>query len=368
MRGLLQRHGGAIDLVVSGLLVVLAEAEVWLGNGAGTHRLAYAIATPAIAGTVAVRRRYPTAAGATAGLLSVAASAVWGAPDLLTYAIAWICTMYGLAVWSRSRPFLIAVAAFGLALAASAALGRAQSGVIQFVLTWLVLLVVVRFVVGDREQRLQLAERERDLAAREARMEERTRIARELHDVIAHEVSMIVIQAGAERRVLGEHNASTREVLLTIENVGRSALGEMRRMVGMLRADGPPVPQPGLADVGSLAERVRDAGLPVEVVVEGQKRDLPAGIELCAYRVVQESLTNSLKHAGQARAIVQISYRDNSLDLEIVDDGRRPMIHGLKGGHGLTGMRERVALYGGSLTAGHRQDGGFAVRAQLPLR
>jgi len=322
-----------IDVLVSATLLILREAEVWLGPGAGSHREVYAIVNAAMALTVAIRRSYPTAAGAAAGLLSLAAGDFWGPPDLSTYALSWGLAMYGLAVWSRPRPFVATVVGFGVALAASAALGLTRGGFPQFVLTWLVALLLARFLVGDREQRLQLAERERDLSAREVLLEERQRIARELHDVIAHEVSMIVVQAGAERRALGAASPSTREVLQTIENVGRSALEEMRRMVGMLRANDRPEPQPGLRDLHGLVGRLRESGLPIDLRIDGERRELPAGLELCAYRVVQEALTNAVKHAGQAKVSVRVDYRPQELVLEVIDDGRGSDLASLGGGH-----------------------------------
>jgi signal transduction histidine kinase len=181
---------------------------------------------------------------------------------------------------------------------------------------------------------------------------------------------MIVLQAGAERRVLDSANASTRDVLETVERTGRSALTEMRRLLGMLRADAnePLTPQPGLKDVPSLVTQLREAGLPVELHVEGERRELPVGIELSAYRIVQEALTNALKHAGEARAKVNIRYGRDSLELEIADDGTGASTQVSSGGHGLVGMRERVALYGGRLDAGRGATGGFAVRVLLPIR
>jgi len=182
----------------------------------------------------------------------------------------------------------------------------------------------------------------------------------------------MVVQAGAERRVLKKDSGTTQEVLETIERIGRGALTEMRRLVGMLRSDDgePLAPQPGLDDLPTLVGQVSDAGLPVELHVEGDRRELPVGIELSAYRIVQEALTNALKHAGEAHASVLVRYGIDSLELEIVDDGTGNNTEApvSSGGHGLVGMHERVALYGGRLDAGRRQSGGFAVRVLLPVR
>jgi signal transduction histidine kinase len=239
-----------------------------------------------------------------------------------------------------------------------------------FTIVTFVVMLIVRRVVGDKERRAQLAERERDVAAREAVVEERARIARELHDVIAHNVSMMVVQAGAERRTLPEQDGSTRQVLETIEGIGRGALTEMRRLVGMLRADreDPLAPQPSLADLPTLVTQVSEAGLPAELELEGEARPLPAGIELSAYRIVQEALTNALKHAGEASATVRVRYAQDSLELEIADDGGGATEPATSGGHGLVGMRERVALYGGRFEAARGATGGFAVRVALPIR
>jgi signal transduction histidine kinase len=181
---------------------------------------------------------------------------------------------------------------------------------------------------------------------------------------------MMVVQAGAERRVLDTNDGSTHEVLETIEKIGRGALTEMRRLVGMLRSDAadPLAPQPGLDDLPALVTQVREAGLPAELHVEGEHRPLPVGIELSAYRIVQEALTNALKHAGEAQAVVHVRYGVDSLELEIVDNGKGVPVPVSSGGHGLVGMRERVALYGGTLDAGRRPTGGFAIRVLLPTR
>ncbi|HLX19526.1 MAG TPA: sensor histidine kinase [Gaiellaceae bacterium] len=273
-------------------------------------------------------------------------------------------------MWTTSRRF-----AFGAAyvtvlnlLPLAAGWGKPNS-VAPFGIVTLVVMLLVRRVLGDRDRRLRLAERERDVAAREAVVEERARIARELHDAIAHNVSMMVVQAGAERRTLAEESP-TREVLETVENIGRSALNEMRRLVGMLRSDEsePLAPQPGLGDVPTLVTQVREAGLPVELRIDGDQRELPVGLELSAYRIVQEALTNALKHAGDAHATVRISYGVDSLQLEIVDNGAGEQTELTGGGHGLVGMRERVALYGGRFEADRPATGGFAVRVLLPIR
>jgi signal transduction histidine kinase len=212
-------------------------------------------------------------------------------------------------------------------------------------------------------------ELERD-QARAAMSEERGRIARELHDIVAHNVSVIVMQAGAERLARPQAPAATRETLESIERSGREALVEMHRLLGVLREpeqEGVAMaPQPGLAELDRLAEHVRGAGLPVEVEVEGEPLALPPGVDVSAYRIVQEALTNALRHAGPARARVRVRYGLHELEIEVADDGGgAPAVNGA--GHGLAGMRERVAIYGGELTAGSRPEGGFRVRARLPL-
>ncbi|MEO8541634.1 MAG: histidine kinase [bacterium] len=220
--------------------------------------------------------------------------------------------------------------------------------------------------LGERADRL---EREREEKARAAVAEERARIARELHDVVAHGVSVMVVQAGAARRVLHTAPAQAEQSLLAVEATGRQSLAEMRRLLGVLRTDSDSLtlaPQPGLGRVDDLVERVRGAGLPVELHSEGESRDLPIGVDLVAYRVIQEGLTNVLKHAGQARATVTIGYRQDCIDLEVRDDGKGKAAQTDGRGHGLFGMRERVGLYGGRVHAESLETGGFVVRATIP--
>jgi signal transduction histidine kinase len=205
--------------------------------------------------------------------------------------------------------------------------------------------------------------------AREAVAEERARIAREMHDSVAHSVSVMVLQAGAAEQVLAVSPDRARESLQTIQDIGREAIVELRRMLGLLRdpvEDASLAPQPSVGRLDTLFGQVRAAGLPVELTIEGQPRRLPPGVDRSAYRIVQEGLTNALKHAGPAHASVTLRYGDRALELEVLDDGRGAT-DANGGGFGLIGMRERAALYGGELDAGARPGGGYALRARLPL-
>ena len=212
--------------------------------------------------------------------------------------------------------------------------------------------------------------RDREFATREAVAAERAAIARELHDVVAHHMSVMVVQAGAARAVSASDPAATAEALRQIEASGRTGLTEMRRLLEVLKAEedgNGRAPQPGLARLSELLDALRASGLPVEAVVEGSPRPLPPGVDLSAYRIVQEALTNALRHAGGASARVVVRYEPDAVELEIADDGPGPPEDPeASGGHGLIGMRERVQLFGGELEAGPRPGGGFLLRARLP--
>jgi signal transduction histidine kinase len=222
---------------------------------------------------------------------------------------------------------------------------------------------------NEAKERATRAEREREQRARAAVSEERARIARELHDVVGHSVSVMTVQASAVRRLLRPEQEREREALLIVEQTGREALAEMRRMVGVLRRpeEAPALaPQPSLEHIDRLIEQAREAGLPVELRVEGNPLPLPAGIDLTAYRLIQEGLTNALKHARAERAQVLVRYSAADIEVTVSDDGRGSGSDD-GGGHGLVGMRERVAVYGGELEAGPLPDGGYRLRARLPV-
>ncbi len=228
-----------------------------------------------------------------------------------------------------------------------------------------------RAYAAELEERTAYLEADREQRARRAVADERARIARELHDVVAHEVSVIVVQAGAARRVLAEQPAEAEAALVAIEKSGRDALDEMRRLLGVLRREGDPAeraPQPGLGRLDGLVAQMADAGLGVEVSIEGEPPPLPPGLDLSAYRIVQEALTNCLKHAGpDARARVRLRFGAEALAIEVADDGRGAAVPGVGGGLGLAGMRERAAMFGGDVQAGPRPGGGYLVAARLPM-
>jgi signal transduction histidine kinase len=229
---------------------------------------------------------------------------------------------------------------------------------------------------AELQARTERLEREREEEARKAVAEERLRIARELHDVIAHSMSVIAVQSAVGNHVIDTQPAQARQALAAIEATSRSALTEMRRLLGVLRQAGEPrgslTPAPGLADLASLVTQVQDAGLRVWITVEGQRESVPPGIDLSAYRIVQEALTNVIKHAGASAATVTIRYRADSVTVEIANQG--PAAPGVRvppprtcSGHGIIGMRERVAVFGGEFAAEPGPDGGFRVRARFPI-
>jgi signal transduction histidine kinase len=330
---------------------------------------------------LALRRRRPAATVLTgAGALVLAAALVSHSQGIpVEVFLAMLLAFYSVGAHCDDRRSPL-IGAIGVAAIAAADLARpgtfSASGTrpgawLAFAIAWLVGrdLRRRRQRVADLEDRAAQLEREREEQAQLAVAEERGRIARELHDVIAHAVSVIVVQAQAGPHLVHDPQRVL-DVFRAIESSGRDALVELRRLLGILRSDDEQLaigPQPGLGSLQSLVEQVRASGLPVELRIEGEPVQLPAGIDLSAFRIVQEALTNVVKHAGDAAAEVVIRYEMRALELDVVDDGRGRAMNLNGSGHGLIGMRERVALYGGTLTTGTRDSGGYAVRARLPF-
>jgi signal transduction histidine kinase len=382
LRSLIERRG--VDALVI-LLAVLGQVEVWTGT---VPRPSAAGAALAVVGPLPLllRRRFPFAAPALVFAALAAASLVDrdAAADGL-YLTPFSAFSLALAFWfagaQEEGEQAAAGTAVGLASVAVVA-GSAGQDVTPSDLSMSALfllgggLSLASFALQRRTRRAAELERfaaglerEREERTRAAVEDERRRIARDLHDVIAHSVSVMTVQAGAARLLLTDTPERAAEPLLAVEETGRQALAEMRRLLGMLRtADSEPTlaPQPGIADLTPLVELVRQSGLPVEFSVEGGPEALPPGIDVAAYRIVQEALTSALAHAGPARARVTVRYGREALDLEIADDGRSRRENG-GARAGLVAAQERVSVYGGELEAGPRTGGGYAVRAHLPL-
>lgn len=363
----------AADAVLAAAVGAAAWSELLGGQTSGALAAGLPLAL-LMAAPLAVRRAYPLGC-----VLVVAASFLinWlagiGMYNYLATVVAGLVAAYTATAHLAPRRAWPALAVLYGAIALAAL--RGPTG-----LLWGAILVGGAGLAGFgmRERRLhaeQLAEVAQELAlsrdenARSAVAAERARIARELHDVVAHAVSVMVVQAGAAGEVLTAAPDQARAPLESIQVTGRQALVELRRLLGVLRTDerAPQLaPQPGLADVAALAQRVREAGVPVQLAVEGRRNGVPPGLDVAAYRIVQEALTNVLKHAEATRADVAIRYRDDAIELTVRDDGHGPTASD-GSGHGLVGMRERVLLYGGRFDAGPQPGGGFAVRARLPV-
>jgi signal transduction histidine kinase len=337
------------------------------------------LSTVALIAAFFLRKRFPFGAPAAVALVIAGSSFVDERliPNSFIPLLAGIAANVLFAMLPERRK---ALAGYALALAAAAIVDRndPEGSVGSWV--WVAIVFTVGWIVGwayggqsrqteEARERAQRAEREREERARLAVSEERARIARELHDVVGHSVSVMTVQASAVRRLLKPDQEREREALLIVEQTGREAMAEMRRMVGVLRRpeEAPALaPQPSLEHLDKLVEHAREAGLPVALRVEGDPVQLPAGVDLTAYRLVQEGLTNALKHARAQTAEVVVRYADGRVELSVIDDGTGDG-GGDSGGHGLVGMRERVSVYGGELEAGPRPDGGFALRATLPV-
>jgi len=368
-------------LVLAGLAAWLADAVIDQNRADGPKGPLWfdVLAVLAFTTPLLARRRYPV--GSLLAVVSAIAVASFVDAGLVTHpfvgfllALA-ICFRWGMrparAQSLAGLALTIGVAGLVTVNGPKAKVGDFIWDVITFSIAW-----VIGFAVGEKYRevdeakgRAELAEREREERARRAVTDERARIARELHDVVGHSVSVMTVQASAVRRVLDQDQERVSEALLVVEQTGREALAEMRRMVGVLRhAEEAPAlaPQPSLGEIERLVQHARDRGLPVELSIEGDPVDLPTGIDLTAYRLVQEGLTNAIKHARARQAEVVIRYEDGHVELTVSDDGAGGGDGG-GSGHGLVGIQERVTVYGGELEAGPRPEGGFRLRARLPV-
>ncbi len=320
-----------------------------------------------------VRRRYPlaTLAATTVATATAAIVAVWGAYNPTPVGIA----LYTVADRCERRRSLAAavltLAVLAVPLQAHVSWrsdGKLIGELVGFGAAWLIGDSVRnrRRYTEALEERAERLEREREIEAARAAAEEQARIAREVHDVIAHTISVIVVQAAAARDVLAARPERAGEALANIESTARGALAELRRLLGTSSGEAPFVPQPGLDELDELIRQVRAAGLDVTVTVEGPEGPLPPALDLSAYRVIQEALTNTLKHAHATSADVSLRYHGDALDVRIHDNGTA-VTRAEGQGRGLIGMRERVNAFGGSLAAGPDPAGGFAVAARFPL-
>ena len=371
-----------VDQLVAVALLVANELQVWLGHQI-PNRPAAAVAVVALAGAVAVRRRWPLASVSVV-LAFMTARILFGTPfNLQSVAgvmISVVLLFYGLGAFAAPRRgawmLLLSVVITSVNTATK------PGGGIAAVFPMEAFGVLLPYALG-RAMAVRAA-RERMMRDQAERLEsalvsggqmaahgERARIARELHDVIAHSVSVMVIQAGGARLVMDAEPARAEASLRSVERAGREALAELRRLLGVLGDEDPHAlaPQPGLSDIAPLLTDARKAGIEADLRIDGRPVPVPPALDLCAYRIVQESLTNVIKHAAPATASVNVRWREEMLELEIYDDGRRANGRRRRapGGHGIVGMHERVALHSGTLETGPRASGGFIVRACLPL-
>jgi signal transduction histidine kinase len=379
-----------IDLVVAAVVAVLAVAELAVTSAEAlpgertADAFAYALV---IVGSVSLvwRRRTPIAVLA---IVIAAVAAFWLRGHGALLSVLGLPALYAVAAHTEHRRrawWAMGVACVVLLVAASASVLDRPDGfaylqffsIAAFLIAAIAAGVLIRNrerIFVDTERRAAAAEADRLAEAQRAVVRERARIAREMHDVVAHAMSVIAVQAAAGREIAHANPEKAAEVFARIENVGRESLSELRRMLGVLRETGDDdatlSPQPGIADIATAVAQSSAIGVAAELVTEGRQLPLAAGVELAAFRIVQEALTNVRKHAGtSASATVRITYEPHDLVVEVTDDGRgaATSMSGIGSGNGLIGMRERVEIYGGHITAGPRAGGGYGVRAVLPI-
>jgi signal transduction histidine kinase len=357
-------RGRWLDLLLAAALTVLGQVELWSGLVVGGPRAAVAVLLAVGTMAVAFRRQAPMAVvivcfGCWTGqsLMGVDSDSAF-APILASF------LAVGSAAFYARRPVVALLVAILLVWPAILLdKGWAPADLIYAAVLILLAWSVGRaFAVGNL--RAQLAEQRTNAAVAQERVE----IARELHDIVAHSISVMTLHAGGVRRLLRPDQETERDALDVVEQTGRQALAELQRVLGVLRTpvDRPLEARPGLADVDELLESARATGLTADLHIEGQPRPLPAGVDLSAYRIMQEALTNVLKHAAASHVVVNINYDGGAVRLAVIDDGTGRSVVGIQPGHGLIGMRERAALYGGVLEAGPLPGRGFRIAATIP--
>lgn len=367
------------------LALIPAQLALWAGSPGVPDSLSLPVAaafTVIEMAFVVIRRRWPWVAVVGLAALDVTAVASGHGGGGLGFVV----LGYTVAAYLPLRPALAAAAVLWapgwIIWVAGADPPTDQQVSTQFLFVWVATLAIACFAIGRLvrtrrayvaalEERARTAEANQRALAAQAVGDERRRIARELHDVVAHHVAVMGVLATGARRAAAREPAAAESALATIEETGRTALREMRRLLDVLRSESEPAgelaPQPGLAAIGALVEQVREAGLPVTLVIEDEPGPLDPGVALSVYRLVQEALTNVLKHAGPAAAQVRIGQDQTFLFVEVVDTGHGPAPDPAGGpGHGLVNMRERVTVYGGTLWTGPRPGGGFRVYAKIP--
>ena len=390
VRRWLRDERAVVDVAVVVVVVVLSVFDVASASSehvAGEEPADWLAYVLVIAGSISLlwRRRLPVAVLAIA---TAAASAFWLRGHGAYLSVLGITAFYSVAVHAEHRRRTwSAVAGLLLVLVATASVSLLDDpdgfawirglSIVVFIVAAIILGLVVRnrervFVATER--RAETAEADRAAAAERAVLDERSRIAREMHDVVAHSMSVVAVQAAAGREIIETDPVKAAELFARIERVSRESLTELRRMLGVLRDIGDTAasftPQPGVADIADAVAASRDSGVATELVIDGAQRPLPPGIELAAFRIVQEALTNARKHAGPSASVtVRMTYCEDTLVIDVSDDGRgaRTSLATAGTGQGLIGMRERVEIYGGSLRAEPRRHGGFRVRAVLPI-
>ncbi len=382
LRSRLRFTAAAVDGAVAAVLVIGVVVTGVSGKGVGVFAV---LAGCVVSATVAVRRRNPLLAILVIAVGSTVAEHVTGA-HLAVAPVAFVLCYYSLGRFSAERGWRGVDAVMLVLPLPAIALGPDTSSpgnplIVDVLSVWaftLVMPFVSGRVVGRRAElgralraNAERLEDEQGRRERRAATDERTRIARELHDVIAHSVSVMVIQTSAARRVADHDREAAIDAMRAVERCGRDAILDVRRMIGVLRRDEVDLTgdvAPGLGSLDRLADRASASGMPVHVRFEGEPRPLPPALDLVIYRVVQEALTNAMKHAGPARARVVVTFASDALELDIVDNGAGKAHEPVEsGGQGLIGMQERVALYGGQLQAGLCSDGGFRVHARIPM-